>query len=42
MYIVKEYLTGNTVAVCSRKQDALALIRNTLKDEPRLVMEKSV
>ena len=40
MYIIKEYLTGNTVAIVSRKVDALAMIRSTLKDEPRLVVEK--
>jgi len=39
MYIVKEYLSGNTVAVCSRKQDAVAMIRSTLKDQPRLIIE---
>ena len=42
MYIVKEYLTGNTVAIVSRKQDAVAMIRSTRANEPRLVMEKSV
>jgi hypothetical protein len=41
MYIVKEYLTGNTVAIVSRKQDALSMIRNTQPNEPRLVVEKS-
>ena len=40
MYIIKEYLTGNTVAIVSRKQDAVAMIRNTAPNEPRLVMEK--
>jgi hypothetical protein len=39
MYIVKEYLTGRTVAIVSRKADAVAMIRSTLKDEPRLIIE---
>lgn len=39
MYIVKEYLTGNTVAMCSRKADAIAMIRSTRENEPRLVIE---
>lgn len=39
MYIVKEYLSGKTVAVCSRKEDALAMIRSTRDNEPRLVVE---
>ena len=39
MYIVKEYLSGDVVAICSRKSDAVAMIRNTLKNEPRLVIE---
>ena len=39
MYIVKEYLSGKTVAMCSRKEDALAMIRGTQDNEPRLVVE---
>ena len=41
MYIVKEYLTGNTVAMCSRKEDAIAMIRSTRANEPRLIIEVS-
>jgi uncharacterized protein YcbK (DUF882 family) len=41
MYIVKNYLTDETVAMCSRKQDALAMIRQrTGSNDPILVMEK--
>lgn len=41
MYIVKEYLTGNTVAITSRKEDALAMIqfRSNTK-EPALIIEE--
>jgi len=31
MYIVKEYLSNETVAVCSRKDDAVALILSDLE-----------
>lgn len=40
MYIVKEYLSGNTVAIVSRKEDAVAMIRNNLPNEPRLIIEE--
>ena len=41
MYIIKEYLTGNTVAVASRKEDALAMMRSSShKDDPKLIVEK--
>jgi hypothetical protein len=37
---VKEYLTGAVVAYCSLKADAIALIRSTNPNEPRLIVEK--
>tara|TARA_B110000977_G_scaffold66180_1_gene90017 strand:+ start:227 stop:415 length:189 start_codon:yes stop_codon:yes gene_type:complete len=41
MYIVKEYLTGNTVAFTSRKEDAVAMMRSSShKDDPKLILEK--
>ena len=39
MYIIKEYLSGNTVAIVSRKADAVAMIRSTRPNEPRLIIE---
>lgn len=39
MYIVKDYLTDETVAYCSRKQDAVAMIRND-PDNRKLIVEK--
>jgi len=39
MYIVKDYLTGETVAVVSRKADAVAMIRTNL-DDKRLIIEE--
>jgi hypothetical protein len=41
MYIVKNYLTNETVAITSRKEDALAMIqfRNSAK-EPALIIEE--
>jgi hypothetical protein len=41
MYIVKEYLTGNTVAFTSRKEDALAMIQQRISSkEPILIIEE--
>ena len=40
MYIVKEYLTNETVAIVSRKADAMAMIRTQLPNQPRLIVEK--
>tara|TARA_Y100000389_G_C17370854_1_gene468945 strand:+ start:32 stop:160 length:129 start_codon:yes stop_codon:yes gene_type:complete len=41
MYIVKNYLTDETVAVCSRKEDAVAMMRSsTRSDDPKLILEK--
>ena len=37
MYKVVDYMTNETVAICSRKQDALALIQD--KDQ-KLIVEK--
>jgi hypothetical protein len=41
MYIVKNYLTNETVAITSRKEDALAMIqfRSSAK-EPALIIEE--
>jgi len=39
MYIVKDYLTGETVAVVSRKADAVSMIRTNL-DDKRLIIEE--
>ena len=41
MYIIKEYLTGNTVAITSRKEDALAMIKQRISSkEPILIVEE--
>jgi len=41
MYVVKEYLTGNIVAITSRKEDALAMIQHrTRKNDPALIIEE--
>ena len=40
MYIIKDYLTGETVAYATRKADAVAMIRTTL-DDKRLIIEKA-
>lgn len=40
MYIVKKYLTDETVAVVSRKEDAIAMIRNVPASEDRLIIEE--
>jgi hypothetical protein len=41
MYIIKEYLTGNTVAITSRKEDALAMIQQRISSkEPILIVEE--
>lgn len=41
MYIIKDYLTNETVAITSRKEDALAMIqfRSSTK-EPALIIEE--
>ena len=40
MYYIKDYLTGETVAVVTRKTDAVAMIRTNL-DDKRLIIEKA-
>lgn len=37
MYIVKNYLTDETVAIVSRKEDAVAMTRSNLPGEARLI-----
>jgi hypothetical protein len=37
MYIVKNYLTDETVAIVTRKEDAIAMTRSNLPGEPRLI-----
>ena len=39
MYVIKDYLTDETVAYCSRREDALAMIRDDL-DDRKLIVEK--
>jgi hypothetical protein len=40
MYVVKKYLTDETVAIVTRKEDAVAMIRNTPPNEDRLIIEE--
>ena len=41
MYVVKNYLTDETVAMCSRKEDAVAMMRSSSRPEdPKLILEK--
>ena len=41
MYIVKNYMTNETVAIVSRKQDALAMIQTRPNSkEPILIIEE--
>jgi len=41
MYIVKEYLTGNTVAITTRKEDAVAMIQfRSHVHAPALIIEE--
>ena len=41
MYLVKDYMTNETVAICSRKEDALALIQQrTRSSDPILIVEE--
>lgn len=41
MYVIKEYLTGITVAIASRKEDALAMIQNrNNRNDPALIIEE--
>jgi hypothetical protein len=40
MYIIKNYLTDETVAIVTRKEDAVAMTQGTLPNEPRLIFEE--
>jgi uncharacterized protein YcbK (DUF882 family) len=40
MYIVRDYMTNETVAMCSRKEDALAMIQNRSGNDPILIVEE--
>jgi len=40
MYQVRDYLTDELIAICSRKVDAVALIRTGL-DSQKLIIKKS-
>ena len=41
MYLVKDYMSNETVAVCSRKEDAMALIQQrTRSNDPILIVEE--
>ena len=44
MYIVKNYLTDEIVAIATRKEDAIAMTTSTLPHEPKLIFveEKTV
>ena len=39
MYIVKDYLTNETVAITTKREDAIAMIRTEL-DGRKLIVEK--
>lgn len=40
MYLIKDYLTDETVAIVSRKEDALAMIQRISNDERKLIIEE--
>ena len=41
MYVVKNYLTDETVAITTRKADAVAMMRGSSRPEdPKLIVEK--
>lgn len=40
MYLVKDYMSNEIVAMCSRKEDALAMIQNRSGREPILIIEE--
>ena len=41
MYLIKNYLTDETVAIVTRKQDAIAMTQDSGRgNEPRLIFEK--
>ena len=37
MYIIKNYLTNETVAIVTRKEDAVAMTTSQLPNEARLI-----
>ena len=37
MYIVKNYLPDETVAIVPRREDAIAMTQNSLPHEPKLI-----
>ena len=41
MYIVKDYLTDKVVAMASRKEDALAMVKDSGRNanDPKLIIE---
>ena len=42
MYIIKNYLTDETVAIVSRKVDAIAMTqKSSSPNEPKLIFEKN-
>lgn len=40
MYLIKDYLTDETVAIVRRKEDALAMIQRISNDERKLIIEE--
>jgi len=41
MYLIKNYLTDETVAIVTRKEDAIAMTLNSGQgNEPKLIFEK--
>ena len=41
MYIVRDYMTDEIVAVTTRKEDAVAMLRSSTKpNDPKLIIEK--
>ena len=42
MYIVKNYLTDEIVAIATRKEDAIAMTTSTLPHEPKLIFSLSL
>ena len=40
MYLVKDYMSNEIVAMCSRKEDALAMIQNRSGNDPILILEE--
>ena len=40
MFVVKNYMTDETVAMCSREEDARAMCSSRLDSEPALIYEE--